>query len=67
MFVLNLLFQFKSKLARKLVTKVATKPEFLVANPEKINVTYIGTISVTISSPVTSPEYRLCFQSLVLY
>ena len=31
MFVLTLIFYFKSKSKRNLVAKVATKPEFLVA------------------------------------
>ena len=50
MFVLTLLFLFKSKSKRNLVAKVATRPEFLVAK-EKMLVTLM-TVSVTISSPV---------------
>ena len=54
MFVLTLLFEklFKSKSYRNLVTKVATKPEFLVTK-EKMLVALV-TISVTISSPAVS-------------
>ena len=41
MFVLTLLFYFKSKSLRNLVPKVATKPDFLVAK-EKMLVASIG-------------------------
>ena len=37
MFVLTLIFYFKSKSKRNLVAKVATKPEFLVAKEKPIS------------------------------
>ena len=48
MFVLTLIFYFKSKSKRNLVAKVATKPEFLVAK-EKMLVA-LATILVAILS-----------------
>ena len=61
MFVLTLLFYFKSKSQRNLVATLATNPEFLVAK-EKMLVALV-TVSVTILSPVCVLSYLQYMQS----
>ena len=62
MLVLTLLYYFKSKSWRNLVTKVATKPEFLVLK-EKMLVALM-TISAAILSPVNG-MFTTILQKLV--
>ena len=63
MLVLTLLYYFKSKSWRNLVTKVATKTEFLVLK-EKMLVALMTSISAAILSPVNG-MFTTILQKLV--